>query len=495
MISLLHRYVDELQVLRVKAGLTAVGRDELIKLIVKDSLIVLTLIAVVFLGVSAFNYHNHQLTYWFITALTIMPILIPYLRYKLLIRRRSKMLENEFTFFIISEASTLTDYTELLNDICELRGWELVFPTLTTEGLRLKVYRKFLTLFETINHYIKYVPSELISRLLSDYMLALSRGIVSAWITHTSSELIHNLRSDTKALIRLRTATVLVIGILVSYLPALLFSLSVITGDKELTSALILTPAVVVGSMLVLPRNTLHLTLYFKLGLIRKSFIIASYTLMVILLYSTLSDFTSVRYLTLLVASVTSINGVLGLIKFCEAINEVYEVPKVTYMFAETPYILVSPVKALRDVLSGCKSRSFRALGARLDLNNYTSMASYLNSWIGRYTYYIISKSLINGSLSKEQLLSLRVLTMDMLEDFKQYLVSALPLIIISLMVPWLMISMTSLAGVNLMEYGFAIYLVTITYSVYVDYVVFNTHYITLISGITLLFLGFIWVI
>ncbi|MEM1600712.1 MAG: hypothetical protein QW339_01895, partial [Sulfolobales archaeon] len=61
-------------------------------------------------------------------------------------------------------------------------------------------------------------------------------------------------------------------------------------------------------------------------------------------------------------------------------------------------------------------------------------------------------------------------------------------------MMPWFMISMTALAGVETTKYGFYIYLLTMTYSIYVDYIVFTTPKITLVSAMPLLLLGLIWV-
>ncbi|MEM0453606.1 MAG: hypothetical protein QXO98_03020 [Sulfolobales archaeon] len=492
--SFLKNYVNELQLLRVKAGLTIISKNKLLKSLAKDVLITFTMVWVFISAVKLFYDINYLLLFPLILLSVLVSFLTPYLKYKLLVRSRSKLLENEFTYFIISEAITLTGYTELLNDICELSGWESVFPTLFREGLRLKMYRRFLTLFETVNHYIKYVSSDFISRLLGDYLLAVSKGIVSSWLIHSSTELIHKLRVDAKALIRLRATTILVIGVLISYLPTLMVSLSIITGDKGLTSVIELTPVIVVMSVVLLPRNVLHLKIYYNFNTIKKVVTVASYVLMAYVAYHLVIDPYSAKYLMLSVSAIALINGVLGIKKLYEAVNEIHEVPKIMYMFAETPSILINPLKALKDVLSGCRSKSLKELGTKIDLNSHSTGAAVLNSWIGRYTYYVLIKSLINGSLSKEQLLGLRILTMDMLEDFKQYLVGTFPLIMMSLMVPWLMSSMISLANVNFIDYGLYIYLITITYAVYVDYAVFGTASTTLISGIVLLFISLIWV-
>ncbi|MEM1680908.1 MAG: hypothetical protein QXT01_02675 [Sulfolobales archaeon] len=492
--SLLRNYIEGLQVLRVKAGLTIVSRGELLKSLIKEFLTYSTFLGLLLTSLLIIYDLNAVHTIYILIPSIPALALLPHLRYRFLARTYGKALENELTYFIISEAITLTNSTELINDICELGDWGKVFPNLSRCGLRLNVYKKFLTLFESVNHYIKYVSSEFISRLLSDYILAVSRGMINSWITHTSTELLRKLGSNAKTLIKLRTTTVLIIGILLSYLPTLIFSISVITGEESLTSAAILMPILTVFTILFLPRNVQHLRIYLKFGMARKLLTYMSYLMILLTAYYMFSHPITAKYLILTTAAVVLINGLLGLHKFYEVMREVYEIPRIIYMFAETPHILINPLKALKDVLSSCKSKSLRELSIRLDLNKASSSVEILNSWLGRYIYYVLVKSLINGSLSKEQLLSLRILTLDMLDDIKQYLVSALPLLMMSLMMPWFMISMTALAGVETTKYGFYIYLLTMTYSIYVDYVVFTTPKITLVSAMTLLLLGLIWV-
>ncbi len=493
--SLLRRYVSGLQVLRVKAGLTVVSSSEMLKSLIRDFLVVLTIGSLITFLSTLYGVNLLHLT-CLLTSSTIIAATLPYLKYKLLVRARSKALENEFMYFVVSEAITLASSTELVNDICELSGWEDVFPTLSRDGLRLRIYRKFLTLFESINHYVKYVQSGITSKLLSDYVLAVSRGMVGSWITHTSTELLRKLGSDVKMLIKLKTTTVLVMGILVSYLPTLIFSLSIITGNTRLSSATVaLVPIIIASMVFILPLNTQHLKIYFRFNLIRDLITYTSYVMISYTAYHMLINPTSVitKYLTFLTTSILLINGVLGLRRFYGVVSEIYELPKIIYMFAETPHILINPVKALKEVLSRCRSKSLRELGTRLDLNNVSGGIKVLNSWLGTYVYYIIVKSLINGSLSREQLLSLRIITLDMLEDLKQYFISVLPLIMMSFVMPWIMASMASLAGVEVMNYVPQIYLLTMTYSIYVDYVVFNMPKVTLVSAITSLFLNLLW--
>ncbi len=492
--SLLESYVRGIQSLRIRAGLTILDWRMFLRSTAKDFLISSAVLGSLLTSVGILSgVDTNQIL--LLTAFSIVTAaLFPYMKYRLLARARGKMLENELTYFIISEAITATDSTELISDVCELTGWEGVFPTLSREGLRLKVYRKFLTLLEAVNLYVKYLPSEFVSRLLSDYVLTVSRGIVGSWLSHTSTELLRKLGGDTKAFTKLRTTTVLVIGILVSYLPTLMFSLSVISGSRHLTSAITLTPLLVIASAAVLPRNTQHLRTYLKFGRKANLLTYASYGAALYTAYQIFSGSTKVEYLVITTSVLFLINGVIGIRRFYGVIYEIYEIPKIIHMFAETPHILINPVSALKDVLSRCKSKSWKGLGANLDLNSVSSGVNMLNSWLGRYTYYVLTKSMVNGSLSKELLLSLRVITLDMLEDLKQYFVSTVPLIAMSLMVPWLMNSMISLAGVEALGYGFHVYLLTISYSLYVDYVIFNTPKITAVSAATLLLLGTIWV-
>jgi len=246
-------------------------------------------------------------------------------------------------------------------------------------------------------------------------------------------------------------------------------------------------------SILILPSNTQHLRMYNTSTLEGKLITTSSYVLIFLTAISTYLSLENISYLIKVTATVSLINGILNLVKFYNIISEVRELPKVLYMYAETPYILVNPLNALKEVLSNCKSRSLRELGKKLSLSNVKEGTSTLRSWLSRYVYYVIIKSLTTGSLGKEQLLNLRVLTLDMLEDFKQYLISVLPLIMMSLLMPFFMVSMTSLANVNISNFIFYIYVIVVTYSLYVDYIIFNTFNSTLITGITLLTLSISW--
>ena len=490
---LLRYYLESLQDLRVRAGLTVVDLKNLLKIVLRDMIIVLLPTVIIttyalYVGVIELGTTIILLSTSFFTAL-----ITPHLKYILVVRSRNKTLEREIVYFIISESITYSRSTELVNDLCGLDGWEGVFPTLVNEGLRLRVYRKFLTTIEAINFYIRYTSSSFISKILSDYVLAYSKGIINAWFTHTSSELLRKLRSEVSALMKLRTTVVLMMGVVVSYLPMLTFSLSVITGGGELTNVLVVVPVLMILSILILPSNTQHLRMYNTSTLEGKLITTSSYVLILLTAVSTYLSLENISYLIKVTATVSLINGILNLVKLYNIISEVHELPKVLYMYAETPYILVNPLNALKEVLSSCKSRSLRELGKKLSLSNVKEGISTLRSWLSRYVYYVIVKSLTTGSLGKEQLLNLRVLTLDMLEDFKQYLISVLPLIMMSLLMPFFMVSMTSLANVNISNFIFYIYVIVVTYSLYVDYIIFNTFNSTLITGITLLTLSISW--
>jgi hypothetical protein len=491
--NLLRNYLESLQNLRVRAGLTVTDLKNLLKIVLRDITIVLLPTATITTYSLYVGIIELGTAMMLLSISSFIALITPHLKYVFVIRSRNKVLEREFIYFIISESITYSRSTELVNDLCVLDGWEGVFPILVNEGLRLRIYRKFLTTIEAINFYIRYTSSSLISRLLSDYILAYSKGIINAWFTHTSSELLRRLRSEVTALMKLRTTVVLIMGVVVSYLPMLMFSLSIITGGGELNTVLVVVPVLMILSMFILPSNTQHLRMYNKSTLVGKLVTTSSYVLISLTAISTYLSLGNTNYLIKAAATVSLFNGVLNIVELYNTVCEVHELPKVLYMYAETPHILVNPLNALKDVLSSCKSKSLRELGKKLSLSNVREGVSILKSWLGRYVYYVIIKSLTTGSLGKEQLLNLRVLTLDMLEDFKQYLVSVLPLIMMSLLMPFFMVSMASLANVNISNYVFYIYVIVVTYSLYVDYTLFNTFNSTLITGITLLILSISW--
>ncbi len=492
----INKYLELIQDLRVKAGLTRAGvrdlKSMLLKYITASVLVVTVLIIVLnyMLGFTVATYVT--LTALAIPSAALTSMMLPYLSYSYIVRVRRKKVEEELAYFIISEAAIYTYSTELVNDLCELSGWEHVFKELVVEGLRLRVFRSFLTVTEAINTYIKYSASKYVNRLLSDYVLALSKGVVNAWLLNTSNELLHKLRGDAKTSIQLRTTISLIAGVLLSYLPSLMVSLSIISGAIEAVPSIFFL-ATIIPILIFMPGKTLHLktlvnnnSIIFKL----KNIVIYMVTLFIIPLSLSMLDQPVIKHALLTSSVLLIINGILNLRDFIEVITEVSELPKVISLYAETPYILVNPLKGFKEVLMTCRSRSLRRLGSKLNLNNLKDNLPAIRSWLGRYTYYIIVRSLVNGNLSKEQLLNLRTLTLDMIEDFKHYIVSLLPLMMMSLIMPWLLTSMATLANVKLMNYMVLIYVIVTWYSLYVDYTLYDSLGNTLITGIAMLILA-----
>lgn len=493
---LLNKYVEGIQDLRVRAGLVRASMGELKQTFIKSfiaSTISSSAVIVVLYNVGLLL----PIYLVMIICLTIVTLITyPYVKYWRIVRTRRRTLEEEFYYFIISEAITCIYSTELIGDICDLARWRLVFKELSQEGLRLRVFRKFLTSFETINIYLRYSTSESVARLLSDYMLSLARGTVNQWLLTTSNELLHKLRNRAKALIQLRTTIVLVIGIVISYLPSLMISIAMVTGSVDLASIAAIMP-IILFSLLMLPRLTLHLktvnsNAYTKIKILKNTI---TYVLIYLILFYSLTSLnpTISRYVVLCLSTTLVVNGILNLINFIKVLTEVNELPRLISVLIETPHLLVNPLQGLKEVLKLSKLKSFRLLGHKLDLTKLSDGVSLFKSWLGRYVYYIIVKSIINGGLDRERLLNLRTLTIEMVEDLKYYLINLLPLIMMSLMMPWILLSIASLARVNVVNYILLIYLLITTYALYVDYVILDSIGNTLITGISLLTLTSMW--
>jgi len=494
MTNFIRNYVERIQDLRVRAGLTRVSNRALALEILKYFLTFQLASLAILTTVGYLNLIDVNSVYIYLTPIhTLIALLTPHIRYWVLVRRRRRFVEDELSYFIVSEAVTYTGTTELISDLCEVSRWGDVFPSLSAEGLRLSIYRKFLTTFEAVSMYVKYIPSNAVSRLLSDYILALSRGLLSEWFTHTSTELIRKLRNSAKVLTQLRTTISLIFGVLIGYFPPLILALSTITGDGGLTLITLTTPLLTILTLLLLPQHPLHLRIYHEGGFSSKiSYAVYALLTSVVMIPSLThvpSGF-SIQELLLISATALIVNGVLRLHNFIEAIREVYELPRIITFFSETPQLIINPLNALRDVLKTSRVRSLRGLSDKLNLNNMRGCVGYLRTWLGKYVFYVIFKSIVNGSLGKEQLLNLRLLTLDMLEDFKLHLVSSLPLAMLAILMPWLLVSMIHLSGVNFELFLFYILTVVVSYSTYVEYVLFSNINNTLVLGVSLLILA-----
>lgn len=494
MMNILSRYFEDIQNLRVKAGLVRVSIKELKRALIRR----LTVSAAISVAILLALYYTEMFSPTYVAITSCLAILIPlsypYMKYWHFVRSRRRTLEEEFDYFIISEAIAYTYSTELVSDMCDLAGWGSVFKELSREGMRLSLFRKFLTTFETVSIYIRYSISEHVARLLSDYMLSLARGVIGPWLSSTSNELLHKLRSKTKALVQLRTTMVLVVGVVVGYLPSLIISMSIITGSMDLTLMIIIIP-VMIFSLLVLPRPTLHLRAVSESARRGLPIALLIYVVTYITLLYALSSLslTICRYVLLSLSVLLIANGILNTLNLINVVVEVSELPRLILTYAETPYLLINPLQGLKEVLRMSRSRNLRLLSNNISLNRLGEGISAFKSWLGRYVYYVVVKSISNGSLGKEQLLNLRMLTIEMVEDLKHYVVSLLPLIAMSFIMPWLLMSMSMLAGVNVVNYLIPIYILVATYALYVDYVVLDAAGNTLITGASLLILT-LWV-
>jgi len=485
-------YISKINDLRVLAGrerlLGRRARVHVIKLIF-HSAVMFFLITHIILSLvnfsTFFTVKPHIIIYSAFSSI-IAGILWPFAWYYIKALNRGKNVEKELKYFIISEGMSTINATELISDLVSTKNWPQVFPSLSRESVRFLKLRKFMALFDTIRFYSRWILSRGISKCLSDYLHSLSLGTALEWLQDKTDELINELRSSTQATIKLRTMVSLVLAIVLGYVPPLMTALSILVGEEAVIKALLITLLITPISTALIPQLPLHARISSRISSSNaiSALAITSITITII---TTLSYVIYGNINLILSTSACLIAwGIIKTYHYIKGITEAIELPRILARISEAPLVISNPCKLIAEILANSRVPSFRRVGSKFKLDKINGLISELNLWTSRFVLYVITKSISNGSLTREHVLKLRELILDFTRDIKSLLATNTVIISMVVLLPYIISTISGLTAHTLLLDLYSM-VASVMFSLYASYVVFNDLTNTLLPGVTLL--------
>jgi len=480
------KYLRLVNKLRLLAGYEALVGIELRKYFIKLTMYSLILASLTFFV----TYFILKITSLKIVLTTpLLMSLIPYaaslLTYYFRVMSRRKSVETELKYYVISEGISVSRYTELINDLDDLVKYKSIFKNLSREASRLKKLKKLLPTFDAVKTYVKFIKSNFIRNLLLDYLFSLSLGTAFIWMQEKSKEFLYDIKVLNKAVLRLRATISIVVAIVLGYLPILSVMVTIVTNNQEFMFNTLLTSLLILPlSFLLIPKPPLHqhIDLNRKGTIAVLAILTYSITFVVYIIFKDLK-------LSLLTFSIIAILlGIRGLMNYISALMELHDVPRILSTMCEAPLTLVNPLKLLNNALSRSRSKTLRNIRVSLGHDVHEVMIKGVKLWITKFLLYTITKAIMKGSLDRERLLKLREVITEFISDFKYSLVVNIFILVLALSLPFMFSTVLMIVNTYVKIMDILIYYalaITLTYSIYASYVMFNDPLNTLIPGLT----------
>lgn len=478
------RYLNYVQRLRILGGHKALPRSRLVREVLSKSLppavgAPAAVVLLKLLGAGFLSYVDIA-----IAALLggLLALLLPILIHLRRALARGRRAEAELTYFIISEGVSTGSAKELIKDLVELGPWSSVFPHLTAEARKLSKFRRLMPIVDAVKTYTKWIRSSKVSRTLTDYLLSLSLGTAPQWLQERTDELISEVRARAAVAIKLRATVAIVLAVLLGYVPPLASMLSLIAGEHLLTTALTLTMCLVPVAFILTPRLPEHLAIIPRGGRFRVAPLapIATGATAYLLVKSP-------SYAIIAASAVGIALGVVKLREYVLTVVEASELPRVISALLEAPLTLANPVAVVKDVMRASRAVTLRGIGRAFEISRAPQVALRARLWLSRFVVYVISKSIESGSVSRERLMKLRELVIELVRDFKATLSVNLAIASIAIALPAIL-ALISFLGTGATPLITAYDLVGIVaYSTYATYIVFNDLGNTLLPSSALL--------
>ncbi len=486
-----NKYLNLLNKSRVLAGKELLIGDKLRKFLILQ-LVTASVLAVIAYCVTDYIVKiPNTYSALVIAASVLAPIFAPLINYHLKAFSRAKKLELDFKYFVISEGVILDKKSELIRDLLEVGTWSDVFPDLYKEAIKLKKLSKVLSIFDSVKTYVKLIMSKEVGRALLDYLFSLSLGSGINWVKEKSDEWLNSVRLLAYSKVRLRTTVSIMLAILLGYTPPLVVMLSVIVGTSVMYKALLATLALSMFAFVLTPKLPRHLStsvVDFKC----RTYVITSATPITSAL-ATYFILHSVKYALLTFSIVGLVCGVIKLREFISRVRELSDLPRILSIMSEAPLTIANPLEIFKKALRTSRAKVFKSLSTHIGKDLRASMKALRNSlWLSKYLTYIIIKGISSGTLSRERVLKLRELILDLIKDIKFTLMTNLLVAIISLVLP---VILTSVSAIAATQVGYAVkkqvemfsIASIIIYGMYAGYIVFDDPLNTLLCSASLL--------
>ncbi len=485
-------YLNVILRLRIQAG-----KQVSASLVLRDFTAVLTLsitgLALAFLQLAgALKIFTQTLLLNLIIDLSLIAsplIYILYLYIKAIERGRG--VEDELKYFIIAESVVASGNPSLFDDLISLRDKPYLFPILSNEAKVIAKVRKLLTMPDAVRVYCKWLKSNKVSVILSDYLFAQSLGMLRAWLREKGREFLDAIRSDSINRIKLRTTISVLFAVILGYIPPVILALSSLMGYGIIVKLLTLTLIIAPLFFIVTPKLPKHFMINSNGGRVARLAGVALLTCFVLTCINGRLGIEihepALALIKYLVGPALIMAGAPALIEAFKAFKEAGDLTKLILTIAEAPLEISNNLTVVREALRRLNSPKLRRLSKLIGIEEITrDVYRSMSLWITRFTVFTISKAISYGVLNKENLMKLRDLILEMIREIKTSITASAVIIALAISLPVMLNYICVIEGGVTSLIKLYVFTSVIIYSIYSSYVVFGDPLNTLLTGVAL---------
>lgn len=363
--------------------------------------------------------------------------------------RRTSCLYEDLRFLLISSSLTTPSF-DLIKLILNSVSWKHIFNCIIIEAARLRAFTKWLTTHDALMLITEFTPSKKFKETISEYVDSLRRGTLTLKLKELSKDVIKELTNESKIFLNKSVSVIALSTVLLGFISAIVFALEVFLSYSLIYTYLIFMIFLTLFFIVIFPRRPYMLKINMTLG--REKIRVISYSILVIVIIAevfliTFNLYNNTKFLVLtLITSLVPL-AVIRLYPFITGLRELKEVPSLILSVAETLQSSTDVINDLRNVFIKSKVPTIRSLSAFSDLDDLIDKTSNLRSWIARYTILNIYLMLRAGEVVRNVLLQLKDVVTEFISMNKEFLLSTLLPITLSVFIPWFVINMLRLSG------------------------------------------------
>ena len=461
----------------IKSGYISLSQGEFKSHVIK-LLIVLALVPSVVIFNRIYRFIGEDLLSMTLISV-ILVVTYPYLAVLNDFFRRRACLYNDLRFMLISSSIVAPTY-DLIKMLLESFKWSSIYRCIAVDSLRLKTFTKWLTIYDALSMISEFSPSKKFKQTLLDYLDSLRRGTVFLRLKEISKELLNELINESKAFLNKSMSLLTLSTIILGFVPSVVLSLELLLSEKFMFMYMIF--AILVSTVLIIVFPERPYVLKISLNNEERIGKVVTYAFMALLLFINslvITNFVSVNMKQLILIDVSLLIPItiMRIRPFIMGFKEIKVVPSLILTVAEILQQSTDVVSDLRRAFIKTKVPSLSRLGVFNDVSELTNMLKYLKSWIARYAVLNIYLILNAGINDRATLIRLRDVVNEFISVYKEFLLSALLPLMLSIFIPWFCLSMMYLMKTVLsINYLLPIITLCVLYSVLASKFVFDDY-------------------
>ena len=441
----LMRFHDFLNKLLVKSGYVSISLKESKRILIKS--LVSIVIAITLLVLKPVS--NNIFLYLAVALLTIYS-LYPFILILNDYLKRAACLYEDLRFLLISSSLTAPSF-DLIKLMMSSIFWKNVFNCIVIEAARLRAFTKWLTTHDALILITDFSPSKKFKKVILEYIESLRRGTLTLRLRELSKDIIKELMNESRLFLNKSVSIIALSTIILGFISAIVFALEIFLGYNIMNMYLMFSIFSTLFLLMIFPERPYILKI--SMSLSKEKIKVISYILMLTVIVTEVflilfKLYGNVKLLLLSLTLFLMPLAVVRLYPFITGLRELKEVPSLILSVAEALQSSTDIVNDLRNVFIKSKVSTVRSLSTFVDLNDLVNRISGLRSWIARYTVLNIYLILSTGKLERNLLIELKDVISEFISMSKEFLVSVILPISLSVFLPWFIINMLRLSGI-----------------------------------------------